>query len=51
MKTGEFGVVLQKQGQRPNLVIVGSGATVRSALKAAKITNGTLSTMEVKSQK
>lgn len=38
MKTGEFGVVLQKQGQRPNLVVVGSGATVRSALKAAKIT-------------
>lgn len=36
MKTGEFGVVVQIKGQRPNLAVVGSGATVRSALRAVK---------------
>lgn len=36
MKTGEFGVVVQVKGERPNLAVVGSGATVRSALRAIK---------------
>lgn len=37
MKTGTFAVIVQNQGSKPKLAIVGSGATVRSALKASKI--------------
>lgn len=37
MKTGEFAVVVQQKGLRANAVIVGSGATVRTALRAIKL--------------
>ena len=37
MKTGQFGVVTQVQGKRPNFTIVGSGANVASALRAIKL--------------
>lgn len=37
MKTGQFGIVVQVQGKRPDMVIVGSGANVASALRAKKI--------------
>ena len=33
----KFGVMVQEQGKRPAIVLVGSGATVRSALRAKKI--------------
>lgn len=34
--TGEFNVVVQMAGDRPNIVKVGPGATVRTALRAIK---------------
>lgn len=37
MKTGQFGVIVQVQGKRPDMVVVGSGANVASALRAKKI--------------
>ena len=37
MKTGQFGVVVQVQGKRPDMVVVGSGANIASALRAKKI--------------
>lgn len=37
MKNGQFGIVVQVQGKRPDMVIVGSGANVASALRAKKI--------------
>lgn len=37
MKAGEFAVVFQEKGKRPSIAIVGSGATVRSALRAVKL--------------
>lgn len=37
MKNGTFAIVVQQVGQRANAVIVGNGATVRSALRAIKL--------------
>lgn len=37
MKNGSFGIVFQEQGKRPDVVIVGSGANVATALRAKKI--------------
>ena len=37
MKNGQFGVIVQVQGKRPDMVVVGSGANVASALRAKKI--------------
>lgn len=37
MKNGQFGIVVQVQGKRPNLTVVGSGANVASALRAVKM--------------
>lgn len=37
MSSNKFGVIVQVQGQSPKCVQVGSGATVSSALKAAKL--------------
>lgn len=36
-KANKFGVIVSVQGQAPKIVQVGSGATVRSALIAAKL--------------
>jgi len=36
-KKGSFGIVFQEQGKRADVVIVGNGATVASALRAKKI--------------
>lgn len=33
----KFGVMVQEQGKRPSIALVGSGATVRSAFRALKI--------------
>lgn len=41
-KKGAFGVIVSVQGQAPRIVEVGSGATVRSALIAAKLDPDTL---------
>lgn len=35
MANGKFGVMVQFQGKRPNVVMVEGGATVRSALRDA----------------
>ncbi len=37
MSSAKFGVIVQVSGQNPKIVQVGSGATVSSALKAAKL--------------
>lgn len=37
MKNGDIGVIFQAKGERPGLVVVGTGATVRSALVARKM--------------
>lgn len=37
MKNGQFGIVVQVEGKRPNMVIVGSGANIASALRAQKL--------------
>ncbi len=41
-KKTTFGVIVSVQGQAPKIVQVGSGATVRSALIAAKLDPDTL---------
>lgn len=42
MATSKFAVILAVQGQAPKSVMVGSGATLRSALLAAKLDADTL---------
>lgn len=37
MKNATFGVIVQEQGKKASVALVGSGATVRSALKAVRI--------------
>ncbi len=37
MKNGQFAIVVQQHGKRPNSVVVGSGANVASALRVLKI--------------
>ena len=37
MADTKFGVMVQKEGEAPKIALVGSGATVRSALRARKI--------------
>lgn len=37
MSSNTFGVMVQETGKKPQVALVGSGATVRSALRAVKI--------------
>lgn len=43
MASNKFGVIVSVQGQAPKIVQVGSGATVRTALSAAKLDPNSLS--------